>query len=64
MKKRLFQEVLSAADVLGDSIGGVVTATEPGPFLGTQTSSVVAPTWVCTWHTRDNMGRDDELRQQ
>ena len=54
MKERLFQEVFGAADVLGDSVGGVVAATESGPFLGTQASSVVAPTWISTCRTRDN----------
>ena len=48
MKERLFQEVFSAADVLGDGVGGVVTAAESRPLLGTQTPAVVAPTWVST----------------
>jgi len=48
MKECLFQKIFGASDVLGDSVSGVVTATESCPFLGTQTSSVVASTWVCT----------------
>jgi len=34
MKERLFQEVFGAADVFGDSVGAVVAAAEPCPFLG------------------------------
>jgi len=49
MKERLFQEVFGAADVLGDSVSRVVTAAESRPFLGAETSSVVASTWVRTY---------------
>ena len=47
MQEGFFQEVFGATDVLSDSVGRVVTATESRPFLGTQTSPVVATTWVC-----------------
>jgi len=48
MAERLFQEVFGAADVLSDSVGGVVAATESSPFLRAQTSSIVATTWIRT----------------
>jgi len=43
LKERLLEEVLLAADVLGDRVGAVVAAAETRPFFGAQAASAVAP---------------------
>ena len=55
MKECLFQEVLGAANVLGDGVSGVVTTTEPCPLLGTQASAVVASTRISPCRARDRV---------